>query len=103
MTSLVDDPDLTRTKQYTRTIDILRVLHNSLVKIIESWEDFENGEAQYFEVTEFEALRKSWDAYLASIDKNMTKLRFLRRSLQQRIDMFDNKRNGVSIHHTQPA
>ena len=96
-TTLVDDASFTRTKGYTRTIDLLRLLHNALVRIIESWENFESGEIQYFEVQEYQALRKAWDSYIARINKDMSELRFLRRTLQQKIEMFDNKRSGVSL------
>lgn len=95
--SLVDDAKFTRTKDYTRTIDLLRLLHNALIKKIESWENFEIGEIQYFEVQEYHALRKTWDSYIAGINKNITELRFLRRNLQQKIEMFDNKRSGVGL------
>jgi len=37
-----------------------------------------------------------WRSYLTCIEEDITELRFLRRSLQQRIEMFDNMRNGVS-------
>ena len=94
--SLVDDKTFRRTKEYTTITDLLRLLHNALVKIIESWENFEKGEIQYFEVEEYQALRKSWHSYLAAISKDMSELRYLRRSLLQRIEMFDNKRSGVS-------
>lgn len=46
---------------------------------------------------EYQALRKAWDSYLAAINKDMSELRYLRRSLLQRIEMFDNKRSGVSV------
>ena len=95
--SLVDDERLSRTKDYTQTIELLRLLHNSLVKIFESWEAFENGELQYFDARGQEILRSLWDSYLANIEKDMTELRFLRRVLQQRIEMFDTMRNGASL------
>jgi len=82
--------------EYTGTIDLLRLLHNALVKTIEAWEHFKTGEVQYFEMPEYQTLRKTWEAYLAGVNKDMTELRFLRRSLQQRIEMYDNKRGGVS-------
>lgn len=94
--SLVDDAKLTRTKEYTRTIDLLRLLHNALVKLIEAWQHFEAGEIQYFEMKEHLTLRKTWEAYLAGINKDMAELRFLGLSLHQRIEMFDKKRGGVS-------
>ena len=94
---MFDDARFTRTKDYTRTIDLLRLLHNALVITIESWENFESGEILYFEVQEHQALRTTWDAYLATISKDISDLRFLRRLLQQKIEMFDNKKNGASI------
>ena len=94
--TLIDDVKFTRTQAYIESIELLRLLHNALVKVIESWESFENGEIRYFDVREQDTLRKVCESSLASIEKDMTELRFLRRSLQQRIDMFDNMRNGVS-------
>ena len=93
---MFDDARFTRTRDYTRTTDILRLLHNALVITTESWEDFESGEIKYFEAQEHEALRMTWDAYLAAISKDISELRFLRRLLQQKIEMFDNKKSGAS-------
>ena len=97
MASLADDKTFRRTKEYTTITDLLRLLHNALIKIIESWENFEKGEIQYFEVEDYQALRKVWDSHLAAINKDMSELQYLRRSLLQRIEMFDNKRSGVSV------
>ena len=95
-TSLTDDVKFSRTKEYTSTIEILRLLHNNLVKGIESWESFNEREMQYFEIRDNEFLSQKWEPYFASIEKNMTELRYFRRSLQQHIDALDSKRNGVS-------
>lgn len=57
---------------------------------------FESGEIRYFDVREQDTLRKVCESSLASVEKDMTEFRFLRGSLQQRIDMFDNMKNGVS-------
>lgn len=94
--TLIDDVKFTRTRAYTESIELLRLLHNALVKFIESWESFESGEIRYFDVREQDTLRKVCESSLASVEIDMTELRFLRRSLQQRIDMFDNMKNGVS-------
>ena len=67
------------------------------MKIFESWEAFEDGELQYFDARGQETLRSLWGSYLANIEKDMTELRFLRRVLQQRIEMFDTMRNGASL------
>ena len=93
---LTDDKKFSRTRDYTATIDLLRLLHNSLVRIIESWERFGDGEVQYFEIKDEESLRAIWEDYLASIEKDMTELRFFRRVLSQNIEVLHNKRSGVS-------
>ncbi|KAL2047059.1 hypothetical protein N7G274_001078 [Stereocaulon virgatum] len=93
--SIIDDANFTRMNEYTRTLDLLRLLYNVLVRIVELWENFESGELQYFEVQENQALRKTWDSYIAGVNKNVTELRFLRRTLQQKIEIFDNKRSGL--------
>ena len=45
---LVDDASLNRTREYTWISELLRLLHNALIRFIESWENFEDGELQYF-------------------------------------------------------
>ena len=65
------------------------------MNIIESWQSFEGGEIQYFEGDVHETLRKQWDVYLANIEKDISELRYFRRSLQQKIEMFDSMRNSV--------
>ena len=94
--SLIDDPQFSLTREYKWTVELIRLLHNSLVKIIESWENFDSTEARCFETTEHSTLRERWDSYLSSIDKDTAELRFFRTSLQQRIEMFDKMKSGVS-------
>lgn len=94
--TFVDDGKFTRTKEYTWTVQFLRLLHHSLVNLLESWHRFQSGEVRYFRVRENDDLDKRCRSHLAKIDKEITELRFLRRSIQQRIEVFDNMRNGVS-------
>ncbi|KAL9118593.1 MAG: hypothetical protein Q9187_004859 [Circinaria calcarea] len=93
--SLVDDVGLSRTRELTWTTELLRLLRDALVRSIESWESFDDGELQYFHDEEQQTLRKSWDMYLAEIEKDMSELRSLRRILQQKIETFDNMKDGV--------
>jgi len=93
--SLTDDVEFTRTREYTTTIELLRLLYNTLVRIIESWEGFDDGEVQYFDIRDNEDLGRRWESYFASIQRNMTELWYLRRTIQQRIDALDSKKNGV--------
>ncbi|KAI4176762.1 MAG: hypothetical protein LQ343_000855 [Gyalolechia ehrenbergii] len=95
--SLGDDVTIQRTKESTTITDLLRLLHDALVKIIGSWEDLEKSEVQYFEVEEYQAPPKAWDSNLASVNKDVSELRYVKRSLLQQIEMFANKRSGVGI------
>lgn len=90
-----DDKSFSRTKDYTSRVQLLRLLYNALVKTVESWESFEAGEIRFFDLPNDGILQALWNSYLADMEKDMTELRFLCRSVQQRIEMFDNMRNGV--------
>lgn len=94
---MTDDTKFSRTRDYTASIDLLRLLFNSLVRFIEAWESFADGEVQYFEIRDQDPLRQIWETYLASMEKDMAELRFLRSALDQRIQALNNKRNGVSL------
>ena len=94
---LIDDPQLSRTLNYTATVDLLRLQYNALVKVIETWERFEDAELQYFLGIEHETLRYVWDGYIAGIERSANELRSLRTILQQKIETFNNMRHGVSI------
>ena len=93
---LFDDTDFSRTRGYTATIDLLRLQHNAIIQVIESWERFEDGELQYFLGNEHDKLRQIWDEHLADIETSSNELRSLRTILRQKIETFDNMRNGVS-------
>ncbi|SLM40775.1 hypothetical protein LPUS_11624 [Lasallia pustulata] len=90
-----DDKSFSRTKDYTSRVQLLRLLYNALVKTVESWESFEAGEIRFFDLPNDGILQALWNSYLADMEKDMTELRFLCRSVQQRIEMFDNMRNGL--------
>ena len=91
-----DDVKFNRTREYTSTIELLRILCNAVIKIIESWERFEGGELLYFHVEEQSILQKKWDGYLADVVKDSNELRSLRTTLRQKIETFENMKSGVS-------
>lgn len=94
---LTDDDDLSWTKNYTDTLELLRLLHNALVRTIETWERFERGQIQYFEVENQEILRNTWDGFLADIENDFDELCSFRTTLQQKIATFNDMRNGVRL------
>ena len=93
--SLNDNAKFDRTRSHTSTIEILRLLFNSLVIAIEVWERFENGEVQYFNTDNQETLQKRWFIYITDIERDANELRSLRTMLRQKIEAYDNMRNGV--------
>ena len=95
---MVDDIGLSRTREYTWTTELLRLLHNALTKSIESWERFKTSQLQYFQYEEQKVLRVTWNAHLANIENDLNELQFLRRVLQQKIEIFDNMKNSVSFY-----
>ena len=93
---LTDDAELSRTQEYGKNLEILRLLQNSLTKILQSWDAFARGEIQYLEPTGPESLRERCEASVASVEKDMAELQFRNLILRQRIELFDGMRNGVS-------
>ena len=101
--TLIDDPGYSRTRSYTTSLQLLRLLSNSLVRNIETWERFETGEIQYFR-SDNATLREAWDRHLAEIQRDVNQLLALRRKLQQKIETIDSMRNGASkdVHFGSP-
>lgn len=93
---MTDDTELSRTQEYGRNIEILHLLHNSLTKILQSWDDFAGGEIRYLEPDGPQSLRERCEASVASVEKDMAELQFRNLILRQRINLFDGMRNGVS-------
>ncbi|KAH0547759.1 hypothetical protein FGG08_000016 [Glutinoglossum americanum] len=90
--TFVDDSNISQTKDYTWTLQVLRLLFNALTKTIEAWECFERDDTRYFNATEFNL---QWASYFGDIRRNMKQLRDLRMSLQQKMESFENMRNNV--------
>jgi hypothetical protein len=88
------DKDFKKTTRYTWALSVLRRFHDLLLKTLEAWEDFADGELQYFN-TNSETLDKLWDRYYESLSNDVSELVYLRRSLLQRIQTFDRMKDGV--------
>jgi hypothetical protein len=89
-----DNEQYTWTISYTRAVSILRRFHDALLLTVEAWQEFELGEILYFETksTELDAL---WKQYMDSLFNEISELRYLQRSLLQRIQTFDRMKDGV--------
>lgn len=89
-----DDNEFSGTKRYTWAVSLLRRFHDLLLKTIESWDLFASTELQFFEV-DSRVLSNLWGGYFSSITRDVNELRFMQRSLDQRIQTFDRIKDGV--------
>ena len=89
-----DDERYTWTKNYTWAVAILRRFHDALLMTIESWQEFAVGDMQYLE-TKNVGLDALWKEYIDSLFNDMSDLRYLQRSILQRIQTFDRMKDGV--------
>ena len=99
-----DNERYTWTVSYTKAVSVLRKFQDALLLSLEAWQDFALGDLLYFETkgTELDAL---WKPYLDSLFNDMSELRYLQRSLLQRIQTFDRMKDGVrrSPHSSFPS
>jgi hypothetical protein len=89
-----DDQSFTGTKAYTWAVSVLRSFHDLLIKTLDAWDIFASHELRYFE-TSSDMLQSIWAEYMADMDKNVSEMRYLQRSLVQRIETFDRMKDGV--------
>ncbi|KAL9625601.1 MAG: hypothetical protein Q9160_000314 [Pyrenula sp. 1 TL-2023] len=92
-----DDEHFSGTKKYTWAVSLLRRFHDLLLKTIESWDLFVSTELDFFDV-DSEVLRDLWGNYFSRITNDVSELRFMQRSLEQRIQTFDRMKDGVRPH-----
>jgi hypothetical protein len=91
-----DNERYTWTVSYTRAVSILRRFHDALFLTIEAWQEFALGDIFYFE-TKSPQLDALWKQYTDSLFNDMSELRYLQRSLLQRISTFDRMKDGVCM------
>ncbi|KAL3426855.1 hypothetical protein PVAG01_00364 [Phlyctema vagabunda] len=95
----VNELEITQQKGFKWTIRILRQFTDLLSQAIDAWETFKAGEVRYFNLPESEQLARSlWSSYLAAIDKDVTVLKGLKRSLQHQTELFENMTNSLATH-----
>ncbi|KAH0563237.1 hypothetical protein GP486_002192 [Trichoglossum hirsutum] len=82
---------------YTWTVHVLRRLSNMLTKTIDAWECFEKSDIYYFDNREANMFKVPWIKYFDGIKRNINELRFLRRTLYQKMELFDSEKNMVGF------
>jgi hypothetical protein len=91
----VDDRDLTLNTEYRWITQTLRQFKNLLVQILVSWEGFETGEIQCFDVDAKDHSQKWNIELLIRIRKDIGALRDLQTLVAQRIEMFQDIQSSV--------
>lgn len=92
-----DETGFPHTKRLTMTVSTIRRFADTLGNLIASWEDFEKGSIRHLETTGSAAFQEKWNERIAEIRNNIAQLRSLRRLLEQKLDLFQSKLDGVSL------
>jgi hypothetical protein len=95
----VFDEGLTRTTELTHTVSTLRRFRNCLQTTMQAWENFERREVGLFDPEGWETLRPKWNGYLSATRSQFDELRTFRSLLEQKLELFNNMRDGVSETH----
>jgi len=89
------DRDFPWTRQYTAITETLQLLDNALVRLLESWQLFEQTELHCFFMDAPVQFKDRWSRQVASIEKDVTRLSLQRTILHQHIETFKRRREGV--------
>lgn len=89
--------DIQRINDYTWAIQVLQLFTNTLVKTIESWQEFSRIHLPTFLPGEGHANYSSQvPSYLQRLDRDVSELRYFHTLLGQRITAFESRRSMVS-------
>jgi hypothetical protein len=91
-----DDRSFTGTLRSTRAVSVLRRFREVLGDTLYGWDTFANMEPECF-VCEYPALNETWSSYVSRTNDAVAHLRFLERSLAQKIQLFDRMKDDVRI------
>ena|SRR6266513_1651792 len=91
------DEDLSHTKKLTLTVSTIRRFRNALAKTIEAWDRFAHNEILVFNPIGWEALQPHWDSLLTMTRKEIDELRTLHSLLEQKLELFNNMKDSVSL------
>ncbi|KAL2864841.1 uncharacterized protein BJX67DRAFT_383469 [Aspergillus lucknowensis] len=91
-----DDSDLKVSNAYTWAIQVLQLFSNQLVKTIEAWNEFADKHLHVFHPDETPAnFLPKVQGYLESLDTDVSELRFIYRTIVQRIGAFESRRSNI--------
>jgi hypothetical protein len=78
-------------------VSTLRRFSNVLSRTINAWENFELTQIYLLSTTGSDALQQSWEGRISDIRNHMSELRSMLTLVTQKLDLFNEMRNGVSV------
>lgn len=78
------------------TVQAIRRLRDTLENLIAAWDAFEGGDVVHLETKGSDEYLRKWGEHLAEARKGISQLRFFRKLLAQKLDLFQSKLDGVS-------
>lgn len=78
----------------TRAVSVLRHFREVLGDTLYAWDMFAGTEPECF-VCEYPTVNETWSTYISQINDSVAHLRFLERSLAQKIQLFDRMKDNV--------
>lgn len=93
--SHVEDMALSHRENYDWIVHILRQFKQLIEKTIRAWESFEEREVSYFDMSDLD-VTGNWNmSLLDTIRRQVSELKELQKTLEEKKEMFDNMRTRV--------
>ena len=89
-----DDLGYSGTIRSTRAVSVLRRFRDTLGDTLYGWDTFASIEPECF-LCEYAQVNEDWSRYISQINDSVAHLRFLERSLAQKILLFDRIKDDV--------
>ena len=96
MDFILDDENLTQTKELTQTVFTLQRFYDCYCRTIQAWEDFEREDIHIFDLVGQDTLQSGWKAHLSNIRGQVSDLRSCTTRLRQHLKLFNGMKKGVS-------
>ncbi|EKG16111.1 hypothetical protein MPH_06677 [Macrophomina phaseolina MS6] len=93
--SFIDEPQFPHTEKLTMTVQAIRRLRDTLENLIAAWDAFEGGDVVHLETKGSDEYLRKWGEHLAEARKGISQLRFFRKLLAQKLDLFQSKLDGL--------
>jgi hypothetical protein len=95
MCDILDDSELTKTKELTQAVSALRRFRDTISRTINELDLFERTQMKTFDTIGSDGFRQSWEEYLADIRHSKTEMMSMQLLLIQKFELFNSLLAGV--------